>query len=93
MKNILVSALGILSCFISGAQNWTTIGNAGTNPANNFLGTTDNQPLIFRINNGFAGKLDGSRSNYFFGRAAGQLTTGSFNIALGDSALRSNFHS
>jgi hypothetical protein len=30
---------------------WELIGNAGTNPANNFLGTTDNQPLAIRINN------------------------------------------
>jgi hypothetical protein len=26
-------------------------GNAGTNPNNNFLGTTDNQPLVIRTNN------------------------------------------
>lgn len=90
MKNIFVSAVGILSCFISGAQSWNITGNAGTNPVNNFLGTTDNQPLLFRVNNSYAGKLDGSRGNYFFGKAAGQLNTGSFNIAMGDSALRNN---
>ncbi|MFN0202009.1 MAG: beta strand repeat-containing protein, partial [Bacteroidia bacterium] len=32
-------------------NDWTLVGNAGTNPANNFLGTTDNQHLIFRTNN------------------------------------------
>lgn len=30
---------------------WKILGNAGTNPANNFVGTTDNQPLVFRTNN------------------------------------------
>lgn len=30
---------------------WNTTGNAGTNPATNFLGTTDNQPLAIRTNN------------------------------------------
>jgi hypothetical protein len=30
---------------------WITTGNAGTNPTNNFLGTTDNQSLVFRTNN------------------------------------------
>jgi hypothetical protein len=30
---------------------WALTGNAGTNPNNNFLGTTDNQPLIIRTNN------------------------------------------
>jgi hypothetical protein len=28
---------------------WELTGNAGTNPANNFLGTTDNQPLVIKI--------------------------------------------
>lgn len=30
---------------------WKITGNAGTNPTNNFLGTTDNQALVFRTNN------------------------------------------
>lgn len=30
---------------------WSTNGNAGTNPTNNFVGTTDNQALSFRTNN------------------------------------------
>jgi hypothetical protein len=33
------------------AGDWKLLGNAGTNPATNFLGTTDNQPLVFRTNN------------------------------------------
>ncbi len=30
---------------------WNLTGNAGTNPTTNFLGTTDNQPLVIRTNN------------------------------------------
>ncbi|MGE6220967.1 hypothetical protein [Nubsella zeaxanthinifaciens] len=30
---------------------WSLNGNSGTNPATNFLGTTDNKPLIFKTNN------------------------------------------
>ena len=30
---------------------WKTRGNAGTTAANNFIGTTDNVPLVFRVNN------------------------------------------
>jgi len=30
---------------------WSLTGNAGTNPATMFLGTTDNQPLVLRTNN------------------------------------------
>ena len=33
------------------SNNWKLLGNAGTNPATNFLGTTDNQDLVFRTNN------------------------------------------
>ena len=38
-----------------GASNmWSLLGNSGTNPAFNFLGTTDNQPLLLKAN-GFRG--------------------------------------
>ena len=30
---------------------WLTLGNAGTNPATHFVGTTDNVALVFRTNN------------------------------------------
>src|SRR4030095_8206451 len=36
---------------------WNLIGNSGTNPANQFVGTTDNQPLRFRIKNVQVGEL------------------------------------
>jgi len=34
-----------------GGNAWLLTGNAGTNPATNFLGTTDAQPLCIRVNN------------------------------------------
>lgn len=34
-----------------GSTGWQTSGNAGTNPANEFLGTTDNAAVNFRTNN------------------------------------------
>lgn len=36
---------------LSGAGSWLLTGNSGTNPASNFLGTIDNQRLVFRTNN------------------------------------------
>lgn len=33
------------------ASGWSLTGNAGTNPATNFIGTTDAQPLVLRSNN------------------------------------------
>ncbi len=32
-------------------NDWTLTGNAGTDPATNFLGTTGNEPLIIKTNN------------------------------------------
>jgi Chaperone of endosialidase len=39
--------------FFTGNQSddWTLLGNAGTNPATNFIGTTDNQNFVVRTNN------------------------------------------
>ncbi len=33
------------------AADWSLSGNSGTTPGTNFIGTTDNQPLEFRVNN------------------------------------------
>jgi FtsZ-binding cell division protein ZapB len=36
---------------LGGATAWALTGNSGTNPSTNFLGTTDAQPLVIRVNN------------------------------------------
>jgi len=40
-----------LSSLSSGSSDWGLIGNSGTASATNFIGTTDNQALTFRVNN------------------------------------------
>lgn len=50
MKKTIILLTAIVG-FGANAQSWNLTGNAGTNPATNFLGTTDNQPLIFKTNN------------------------------------------
>lgn len=38
--------------FVTGtSSDWTLLGNAGTNPATNFIGTTDAQDFVIRTNN------------------------------------------
>ena len=78
-----------ISCclFISAAQaqSWNLLGNAGTNPAIHFVGTTDNQPLRFRIANVHAGTI--SNDNTTYGKYAGGSITGFGNTALGTEAL------
>lgn len=48
-------------------NNWHLTGNTGTNPANNFIGTTDNQILIFKSNNINSGFLNSSGTSVGFG--------------------------
>jgi hypothetical protein len=42
----------------TGAAGWSLTGNAGTNPATNFLGTTDNAALEIRVNNARALRIE-----------------------------------
>jgi hypothetical protein len=76
-------------------QNWSKTGDAGTNPTTNFLGTTDNQPLVFRTNNKRSGFISGEGSvgqfNTMIGFESGiSMTTGNSNLGFGVSALRLN---
>jgi hypothetical protein len=41
----------------SSANAWQLSGNRGTNPASNFIGTTDNNPLVFRTQNAEAMRI------------------------------------
>lgn len=43
--------LSILLSAFSFGQDWNIIGNSGTNPTMNYIGTNDNQPLIIKSNN------------------------------------------
>ena len=75
----------------SSSGGWSLTGNSGINPANQFVGTTDNQPLRFRINNIRAGELHPVTKNISWGLRANQLnTTGFSNIAIGADALKLN---
>ncbi|MBS1912256.1 MAG: hypothetical protein JST22_09750, partial [Bacteroidetes bacterium] len=49
---------------------WSLTGSAGTNPATDFLGTTDNQPLAFRTNNAERIRIDATTGNVGIGTAA-----------------------
>jgi hypothetical protein len=85
---------------------WNLTGNAGTAPATNFIGTTDDKALIFKTNNTQSGLIS-TGENLFLGYNAGRNdlsinnvgigsnalylnTTGNYNTALGFQALLSN---
>ena len=71
--------------------SWGRLGNTGTNPAINFLGTTDNQPVRFRLNNIWAGEWNAATKNFFIGDSTGaRITTGTHNTGMGGQALKNN---
>jgi trimeric autotransporter adhesin len=73
-----------------GASGWSLTGSAGTVDGTNFIGTTDNIPLSFRVNNEKAGRIDHTLNNTFFGYQAGNLTTDLGNSGFGHLALSAN---
>lgn len=50
MKTQLFS-LALLASSFTFAQSWNLTGNSGTSSSTNFIGTTDNQPLVLKSNN------------------------------------------
>lgn len=70
------------------SNDWTLLGNSGTNASTNFLGTTDNVDLIFRRNNIISGRL--GASNTIFGSGAFATGTGNANSVVGGSSLIAN---
>jgi hypothetical protein len=91
MKKFLLFLCALSFFSLAESQPWSISGNAGTNPAKNFLGTMDNEPLIFRINNLWAGELDSASSRTFFGYGAGKNTAlGTQCVGFGFKALFSS---
>ncbi len=72
-----------------GVTGWGLTGNSGTNPATNFIGTTDNVALNFRVNDQKAGRIS-SDGSLFLGYQAGNISTGAYNTGMGFQALNSN---
>ncbi|MBK6984780.1 MAG: hypothetical protein IPH32_08485 [Bacteroidetes bacterium] len=66
---------------------WSLNGNAGTVNGTNFIGTTDNVALNFKVNNQKAGRID-ANSDVFLGYQAGSNNTATENTAIGFQALQ-----
>ena len=70
---------------------WGLLGNSGTNPTTNFIGTTDGQPLRFRIANTFAGNISNITTGLVsLGLNAGPNSTGLSNTFIGQGAGAAN---
>ena len=73
----------------SGTPSWGLSGNTGTNPATNFIGTADDNDVVFKRDNLSAGKLTISNTSFGVG-SLNPNTTGLNNTATGADALGSN---
>jgi trimeric autotransporter adhesin len=65
----------------SNLTGWSTTGNSGIDTTVNFIGTTNNMPLRFKVNNAWAGQIDRTNQNVFMGADAGVSFTSGFNNA------------
>jgi trimeric autotransporter adhesin len=75
---------------VAAKSAWNLTGNSGTSGSTQFIGTTDNKPLRFRVNTIHAGELS-VFGNIAWGLRAGENNSTSIdNVAIGNSALRLN---
>lgn len=72
----------------SAVAGWSLTGNSGTT-SSNFIGTTDNTPLYFKLNNTNAGRIATDKTA-FGNNSLPIATTGAYNTAIGDNSLSSN---
>jgi hypothetical protein len=73
-----------------GSSGWALNGNAGTSPGANFLGTADNQPLEFKVNNIRSLRLEPKSSlfgpssvNWIGGYGINRVLNGAIGITIG----------
>lgn len=73
-------------------SGWSLTGSSNTDTAVNFIGTKDNKPLRFKVNNQAAGLLSPAinGNTAFGGETLLNTSTGTYNIAIGNRALRGN---
>ncbi len=70
---------------------WSVTGNSGTSPTTNFIGTTDDNDVVFKRNNIRSGLLNSSDNNTSFGvEALNPTSVGGLNTAIGYRALATN---
>ncbi|HMQ75183.1 MAG TPA: tail fiber domain-containing protein [Flavobacteriales bacterium] len=75
-----------------GSSGWGLTGNSGTDPNTDFIGTSDAQPLVFKVNGAEAGRIGliGSGNTSLGASTLAANTTGTSNTAMGSGAMQNN---
>src|SRR6266542_1477562 len=72
-------------------RGWSLTGNGGINASINFLGTTDNSPLVFKVNDTKSGIIESLHDNTALGYLSfSSNNTGQYNTAMGTASLWHN---
>lgn len=71
-------------------NGWSLTGNSATTPGTNFIGTTDNTALLFKVNNVQSGTINDSIKSTSFGYNTLPVNTGNYNSGFGFEALAAN---
>ncbi len=80
------------TAFVAG-NSWLLTGNAGTNPALNFVGTTDITPLILRVNNTRVMRLEPTAGTpSIVGGFSSNTSGGTEGSFIGGGGMAGNFH-
>lgn len=94
MKRCVLCGVLLLCTSLLFPQSWSSTGNSGMNPTVNFLGTTDSNPLVFKVNSvisGFTGNGLTDYANVSFGyKSLNNTASGGRNLAVGIQALTNN---
>ena len=89
---LCVAQVGFAQLKVDAAGNTLVSGNIYIGGTSNFLATTSNTPIVFKVNNSIKAGFTGSSGNYnvSFGYGSLNNSTGSYNTANGYSALYNN---
>ena len=90
IKKFIRDSLEAIRSSIGSGGGWSLTGNAGTNPATSFIGTTDMQPFKIRANNNLVATF-GTDNNVAIGN--GSTATNSYTTAIGGFNASSGFGS
>ncbi len=85
---VLTSDATGIATWVQPSSSWLLSGNGGTTPGTNFVGTTDNQNLVFKRNNVQSGLIDDAKRNTSFGVGSlNPAATGTDNTGFGHNTL------
>lgn len=85
---IYLLVLSLYFTSLTAQTDWHITGNSGTNPLTNFVGTTDDVILKFRVNNQLSGIIDDTLYNTGLGYQMLQNNSTGYNtVAIGYQAL------